>query len=500
MAEITGLAISTAALVGLFTTCVQCFEVVDISSNHSEDFAVLTTSFEVQHVRLIVWGQALGLDASPNNVLEWPETKKVVHKCLCSIQMLFEDGDKLVSEYGLHSATSQPVYQPPVFEETYSRFRERFNVSQTQASLSNTIKWAIQDEAKFKNLVADLKSLIDSLENTTQSTEVLGRQREIIEEEMATILDENSLKLVEEATSPAESQIGHAASRRRLQIADEHSNDTHNDILSETSFNSEESHLAKQKNFDATSTIDNEDWIILPTQQLEESMSQTERTGQSHGIQPVDLSLDLSALTLESNPVKWKPITIEESDVLEQLSNSCWRFKRSHLRIAKELISLTQGHNTTDWRVGLSKIDAERGDIICFFCGPMATQYEQGIYYVRIHLHDEYPHQPPACQLLTQVYHPNFDLDGRVGLSILCRDWSAVWDIASILIAIASMLDAPDVDDPLVPEIAEQYVRDNDQYCITASEYTLKYATGALPELEYYGHDGKPWWSSIQVL
>lgn len=46
-----------------------------------------------------------------------------------------------------------------------------------------------------------------------------------------------------------------------------------------------------------------------------------------------------------------------------------------------------------------------------------------------------------------------------------------------VLLSICSMLTDPNPDDPLVPEIANQYKTDRQRYEQTAREWTRKYAT-----------------------
>lgn len=55
--------------------------------------------------------------------------------------------------------------------------------------------------------------------------------------------------------------------------------------------------------------------------------------------------------------------------------------------------------------------------------------------------------------------------------------------LESILLSICALLDEPDVEDPLVPEIAVQYLQDKSRYEEIAREYTSRYACGDSPVL-----------------
>jgi Ubiquitin-conjugating enzyme len=54
------------------------------------------------------------------------------------------------------------------------------------------------------------------------------------------------------------------------------------------------------------------------------------------------------------------------------------------------------------------------------------------------------------------MYHPNIDMSGNICLDILKEEWSAVYNVQTILLSIQSMLAEPNPKSPL-----------NAQYSIT---------------------------------
>ncbi|CAK9160410.1 unnamed protein product [Ilex paraguariensis] len=62
--------------------------------------------------------------------------------------------------------------------------------------------------------------------------------------------------------------------------------------------------------------------------------------------------------------------------------------------------------------------------------------------------------------MVTQVYHPNIDLEGNVFLNILREDWKPVLNISTIIYGLYHLFMEPNHEDPLNPDAAAM-LRDN---------------------------------------
>lgn len=110
--------------------------------------------------------------------------------------------------------------------------------------------------------------------------------------------------------------------------------------------------------------------------------------------------------------------------------------------------------------------------------GPTGTPYAGGIFKLEIHFGTDYPFKPPKVNMNTKMYHPNISSSGAICLDILKNNWSPALTIGKVLLSICSLFSDANPSDPLVPEIAEIYVKDRQRYDETAKIWTQRYATG----------------------
>lgn len=109
--------------------------------------------------------------------------------------------------------------------------------------------------------------------------------------------------------------------------------------------------------------------------------------------------------------------------------------------------------------------------------GPQGSPFEGGVFRLELFLPEEYPMSAPKVRFVTKIYHPNIDKLGRICLDILKDKWSPALQIRTVLLSIQALLSAPNPDDPLNNEVAEQWKLDEVEAIRTAKEWTKSYAT-----------------------
>jgi len=149
-------------------------------------------------------------------------------------------------------------------------------------------------------------------------------------------------------------------------------------------------------------------------------------------------------------------------------------YKMTTKRIAKELLDMKR-----DCPAGCSAGPIDENDMYRWegtIFGPADSPYSGGVFDMSIEFPCDYPFKPPRLMFKTKIYHPNINASGFICLDILKTQWSPALTISKVLLSVLSMLTDPNPNDPLMPEIANEYKTDKALYEATAREWTERYA------------------------
>jgi len=120
-------------------------------------------------------------------------------------------------------------------------------------------------------------------------------------------------------------------------------------------------------------------------------------------------------------------------------------------------------------------------DWVSTIMGPDGSPYAGGVFYLKINFPEDYPFKPPKVVFRTKIYHCNINSNGQICLDILKDNWSPALTISKVLLSISSLLTDPNPKDPLVGQIASQYLHDRETHDRVAREWTLRYAQSGDP-------------------
>ncbi len=142
-------------------------------------------------------------------------------------------------------------------------------------------------------------------------------------------------------------------------------------------------------------------------------------------------------------------------------------------RIKKELEDIT---NNPPYNCSAGIADNNIYKWIASIIGPENSPYKNGIFSLEIIFPQDYPFNPPKIRFLTKIYHCNINSSGGICLDILKDKWSPALTVSKILLSICSLIDDPNPDDPLMPDIANLYKTNKEKHDLIATSYTQKYA------------------------
>ena len=107
-------------------------------------------------------------------------------------------------------------------------------------------------------------------------------------------------------------------------------------------------------------------------------------------------------------------------------------------------------------------------------CGPEDTDWEGGVFKLKMTFTDQYPNKAPNVQFLTTIFHPNVYASGNICLDILLNNWSPVYDVLNILISIQQLLTDPNTKSPANNEASLMYSNNYKEYIRRVKECVEK--------------------------
>jgi hypothetical protein len=222
-AEIFGLVGGVAALAGVFTSCIDCFEYIQFSRHFGDDYQRSVLKLDIAANRLGRWGEAIGLcdatftiDMSAKEMITAGDT---LGEILTLFQKLQDKSQKfaaktkqedlVVFNHDLdHDSLLGPLHKQ--LKGLVISRQERSKARDKSVGLVQKASWALYEKNRFEVLIDDVRVLIDALIEMLPEKAVTS-QRRIATVEASSINDPAAVELLIDITGKDDPLLHEAA-------------------------------------------------------------------------------------------------------------------------------------------------------------------------------------------------------------------------------------------------------------------------------------------------
>ncbi|XP_034191774.1 ubiquitin-conjugating enzyme E2 T [Osmia lignaria lignaria] len=117
-------------------------------------------------------------------------------------------------------------------------------------------------------------------------------------------------------------------------------------------------------------------------------------------------------------------------------------------------------------------------NFVATIIGPHGSPYNGCIFQLEINISERYPFEPPRITFQTPIYHPNIDNKGRICMDLLNMppkgSWKPTVSLKNLLDAVQCLLGNPNPADPLMADIAQEYIYNKQEFERKAKKYAEK--------------------------
>ncbi|WVQ84622.1 hypothetical protein IAT38_006777 [Cryptococcus sp. DSM 104549] len=129
-----------------------------------------------------------------------------------------------------------------------------------------------------------------------------------------------------------------------------------------------------------------------------------------------------------------------------------WRKDHPFGFYAKPIKNADGTLNIMSWEVGIP--------------GKVGTNWEGGMYIVKMAFPDDFPTKPPKCKFDPPLFHPNVYPSGTICLSILDEEksWKPSITVKQIVLGVQDLLENANIGDPAQVDAYQMYKNDRASY------------------------------------
>ncbi|OQE37783.1 hypothetical protein PENCOP_c009G00143 [Penicillium coprophilum] len=184
MAEAFGIVSGAVGIAGIFSTCMECFDYIQIGRHFGQDSQTSYLMLSGLKLRLSRWGEAVHLYTDPQ--LGRPEASRadlqLAKDTLYQILVLMADSGRLSRRFRLGAKVevdSSSLQEPATKTTLDYLMREQARRRQKGTSLIKVTSWALYNKSHLNSLVEDASKLLNYLEMTFPAPEAQSSLAEL---------------------------------------------------------------------------------------------------------------------------------------------------------------------------------------------------------------------------------------------------------------------------------------------------------------------------------
>ncbi|OTB06937.1 hypothetical protein M426DRAFT_318309 [Hypoxylon sp. CI-4A] len=172
MAEAFGIVSGAVGIASVFSTCVECFDYIQIGRRFGKDFQTQQLTLSLLKLRLSRWGEAVHINEDEQ--LGQPESARgnveLAKNTLFQILLLLADSEKVSKRYRLTAKVGEDLSSlssadmGAKISALDNRMRALAAKRQKYTGLGKLTRWALYDKEHYSRLVEDITKLLENLE------------------------------------------------------------------------------------------------------------------------------------------------------------------------------------------------------------------------------------------------------------------------------------------------------------------------------------------------
>lgn len=207
--EPVGLGIGIASLAGVFTSCVDCFEYIQLGRQFGKDYEKCLLKLDTVRLRISRWGMAVGLSPEPHlkpQIFTSDEDIRLAQSLLDQILGTFKDAERVSERFKKHKTIQNPqsgdllIYNTTsTIDSDYQRLhltvRELALKRQKETSILKKAAWALYEKKRFEGIITDVNDLAGQLVDLFPAAQ--DDQRALCTTEVSAINNSKDLALLQ---------------------------------------------------------------------------------------------------------------------------------------------------------------------------------------------------------------------------------------------------------------------------------------------------------------